>query len=126
MIEVRGIDHIVLVVSDVERSLRWYRDKLGLEPLRVEEWRKGEVPFPSLRVNGDTIVDLFGGERTGSNLDHFALRVDAGPDDLRALVASGEFEVVRGPVQVWGAHGDGMSVYVRDPDGNQVELKSYP
>ncbi len=126
MISVRGLDHIVVLVSDVERSLNWYRDKLGLEALRVEEWRRGEVPFPSLRINADTIIDLFAGERTGVNVDHVALRVEAEAGDLQALVDSGEFEVVRGPVRVWGARGDGLSVYVRDPDGNQVELKSYP
>ena len=126
MIEVRGMDHMVVLVSDVERALRWYVDKLGLEPLRVEQWRSGEAFFPSVRVNADTIIDLFAGESSGTNVDHFALRVDAEPGDLQALVDSGEFDVVRGPVEVWGAHGDGTSVYVRDPDGNQVELKTYP
>jgi hypothetical protein len=48
------------------------------------------------------------------------------PDtDLQAITDSGEFEVVTEPVTRWGARGDGLSLYVRDPDGNTVELKHY-
>ncbi len=46
--------------------------------------------------------------------------------DLDQLVTSGTFDVVRGPVEVYGAQGTGRSVYVRDPDGNVVELRIYP
>jgi catechol 2,3-dioxygenase-like lactoylglutathione lyase family enzyme len=46
--------------------------------------------------------------------------------DLDAVVASGDFDVIEGPVSRWGARGEGVSVYVRDPDGNQVELRTYP
>ena len=123
MVQVQGFDHVVLTVADVERSLAWYVDVLGLEPLRVDEWRRGEVFFPSVRVSGETIIDLFAGERTGKNLDHMCLVV--APIDLEAVKASGRFDVVDGPDKRWGAQGDGMSLYVRDPDGNVVELRHY-
>ena len=51
VVKVTGLDHLVLVVADVERTLAWYEDRFGIEPLRVDEWRRGEAPFPSLRVN---------------------------------------------------------------------------
>ncbi len=121
--KVTGLDHIVLVVADIERSLAWYEDRFGMEPLRVEQWRRGEAPFPSLRVNDGTIIDLIPGPRAGENVDHFCLIVDT--DDLEPLVASGRFDLVEGPSVRWGARGDGMSVYVRDPDGNVVELRHY-
>ena len=60
-----GIDHIVLTVADVERTLSWYEEHLGLEPLRVDEWRKGDAPFPSLRLNESTIIDVIVGPRAG-------------------------------------------------------------
>ena len=60
---VRGMDHIVLNVSDGERSLAWYRDRLGLEVLRADAWREGKVPFVSLRVSDTCIIDLFEIER---------------------------------------------------------------
>jgi catechol 2,3-dioxygenase-like lactoylglutathione lyase family enzyme len=123
MLQVTGIDHWVVNVTDVERSLSWYRDKLGLEPLRVDEWRRGEIFFPSLRVNATTVVDLLPWERSGENINHVCLVVD--PTDLDAVVASGEFDVVEGPVERWGARGDATAIYVRDPDGNTVELRHY-
>jgi catechol 2,3-dioxygenase-like lactoylglutathione lyase family enzyme len=122
-LRVTGLDHIVLVCSDVERTLTWYCDLLGLEPERVEEWRSGEAPFPSVRVDAGTIIDLFPGEPTDGRLDHFCLVVD--PTDLDAIAASGEFTVVDGPGRRFGARGDGTSLYVRDPDGTVVELRHY-
>ncbi len=118
-----GLDHIVLAVSDVEQSLAWYEDRLGLEPLRVEEWRRGEAPFPSLRVNETMIIDVIPGPRNGENVDHICLLVDV--DDLDAVVTSGKFDVVGGPSTLWGARGYGQGVYVRDPDGNVLELRHY-
>jgi catechol 2,3-dioxygenase-like lactoylglutathione lyase family enzyme len=123
MVKVRAFDHLVLNVADVERSLSWYVDELGLEPLRVEEWRAGEVFFPSVRVNDDTIIDLLELERTGNNVDHLCLVID--PVDLDKVAASGRFQVVSGPGPRFGARGEGTSLYVLDPDGNTVELRHY-
>ncbi|MCU0268933.1 MAG: VOC family protein [Acidimicrobiales bacterium] len=123
MLKVRGLDHLVLNVSDVERSLAWYLDKLGLEPLRVQEWRRGEVLFPSVRVDDTTILDLLEVERTGANVDHLCLAVEG--VDIESLAASGEFDVLAPPTRLWGAQGWATSVYVRDPDGNVVELRVY-
>ena len=126
MARVSGFDHLVLVVADVERTLSWYIDVLGVPGERVEEWRRGEVLFPSLRLSPTALIDVVPGDRTGAgrgNVDHFCLVVD---DDPAALAASGRFDVVEGPVTRWGAQGDATSLYVRDPDGNVVELRRYP
>ncbi len=118
-----GLDHLVLAVSDVERTIEWYADRLGLEPLRVDEWRKGEAPFPSLRVNDSMIIDVIAGPREGENIDHICLLVDV--EDLAAVASSGAFDVVGGPSRLWGARGYGQGLYVRDPDGNILELRHY-
>ena len=125
MLHVRALDHVVLNCADVEASLRWYCDELGLEPVRVEEWRTGAAPFPSVRIDAHTIIDLVAARRTGVNVDHLCVVVD--PVDLRALAASGGFVVVGdGPVRgLFGARGYATSLYVRDPDGNTVELRTY-
>lgn len=120
---VRALDHIVLNVADVEHSLAWYTGLLGLAPERVDAWRSGEVPFPSVRIDEHCIIDLFATDRSGENLNHVCLVVD--PGDVDAIAADDRFEVVDGPGRRWGARGDGYSVYVRDPDGNVVELRSY-
>ena len=118
-----GLDHVVLNVADVERSLAFYCDELGLAPERVEEWRRGEIFFPSVRVDAHTIIDLLATPRTGENADHLCLVVE--PVDLEAVKASGRFEVVDGPDIRFGARGNGTSLYVKDPDGNTVELRHY-
>ncbi|HET6812068.1 MAG TPA: VOC family protein [Acidimicrobiales bacterium] len=122
-VEVVGMDHVVLNVSDVERSLAFYAGTLGLAPIRVDEWRGGQAPFPSVRVDEQTIIDILAAPRTGQNTDHFCLVV--APTDFAEVVASGRFEVVDGPGPRFGARGIGTSLYVRDPDGNVVELRYY-
>jgi len=119
-----GPDHIVLVSPDPERLVAWYADRLGTEVLRLEEWRRKEVPFVSLRVSPTFLVDVMQGDRTGTNVDHFALAV-AGVD-LDELAGSGRFDVEMGPADLYGAQGIGRGVYTRDPDGNLVELRTYP
>ena len=122
-IRVTALDHIVLNVADVERSLAFYVDELGLAPIHVEEWRKGERFFPSVRVSADSILDLLAAPRTGDNVDHLCLVVE--PMDFDALIASGRLNVEEGPATRFGARGDGTSIYFRDPDGNLVELRYY-
>jgi catechol 2,3-dioxygenase-like lactoylglutathione lyase family enzyme len=122
-IRVTALDHVVLNVADVERSLRFYVDELGLEPIHVDEWRRGERFFPSVRVSPDSIIDLLAAPRTGENADHLCLVVE--PMDFDAFAASGRFEIVDGPATRFGARGDGTSIYLRDPDLNLVELRYY-
>ncbi|MGW7485588.1 VOC family protein [Streptomyces sp. NPDC054786] len=120
---VTAFDHLVLNVSDIERSLDFYCGRLGLEPVRVDAWRAGEAPFPSVRVSPTTIIDLVQGPREGFNVDHLCLVVE--PVDWQEVIDSGEFTVVDGPGQRFGARGTGQSLYVSDPDDNTVELRWY-
>lgn len=121
---VKAFDHLVLNVVDVERALDFYCGLLGLEPVRVTEWRAGQVGFPSVRVTPETIIDLVHRPRGESNVDHICLVVD--PLDWQEVIDTGAFTVLEGPVGRFGARGNATSVYVRDPDGNTVELRWYP
>ena len=123
-VRVTSFDHVVLRVRSADRSLAWYKGVLGLASDREDDWRRGDAPFPSVRIDGGTVIDLVEGERTGENVDHFCLVVEGA--DMAALASSGDFDVVDGPLPRWGARGRGTAVYVRDPDGNVVELRSYP
>jgi catechol 2,3-dioxygenase-like lactoylglutathione lyase family enzyme len=122
-VRVTAADHVVLVSPDPERLVAWYAESLGLVPERLEQWRRGEVPFVSLRVGESFLLDVTKGDRTGRNVDHVALVVEG--VDLDELAASGRFEVEMGPADLFGARGVGRGVYVRDPDGNRVELRAY-
>ncbi|MEU4576559.1 VOC family protein [Nonomuraea sp. ATR24] len=121
---VKDFDHLVLNVADVERSLEFYAGTLGLAQVRVEEWRAGRAPFPSVRVSESTIIDLVAKPRGESNVDHLCLVVE--PLDWQEVIDSGVFTVLEGPVPRFGARGTAQSVYVLDPDGNTVELRWYP
>ncbi|MEU9140148.1 VOC family protein [Streptomyces sp. NPDC048404] len=123
-LRVKAFDHLVLNVEDVERSLDFYTGLLGLEPVRVPEWRSGQAPFPSVRITAETIIDLIAHTPGGSNVDHICLTVE--PLDWDQVIASGSFTVLEGPVERFGARGNATSVYVQDPDGNTVELRWYP
>ena len=120
-----ALDHFVLVVSDVERALAWYGRHAGLAGVRVDEWRAGNAPFPSLRVDEATIIDLIPGDAGAGrgHLDHICFVVS--PSDLDALAQDPELVVIdRG--ERFGARGLGQSIYVHDPDGLLVEFRCYP
>jgi catechol 2,3-dioxygenase-like lactoylglutathione lyase family enzyme len=120
---VTGLDHVVLICRDIEASLAFYSGELGLEAVAVEEWRKGEAFFPSVRVDESTIIDLLPGVPDGRNTDHVCLVIE--PTNLHELAKRAELNVVEGPVQRGGARGVGWSIYVNDPDGYLFELKHY-
>jgi catechol 2,3-dioxygenase-like lactoylglutathione lyase family enzyme len=125
MIRVEGFDHLVLRCADVETTLAWYTDRLGLAPVRVAEWRDGASPFPSVRVSADTIIDLIpaGALEPGARLDHICLVVDGA--SVEEVVAADDLVVVDGPAPRYGARGVATSVYILDPDGLTVELRAY-
>jgi catechol 2,3-dioxygenase-like lactoylglutathione lyase family enzyme len=131
-LRVVALDHIVLWSADVERSVAFYRDVLGCAAERYDEWRAGSAPFPSVRLSESTLIDVFpggaadAGGQTPRNLHHFCLAVECA--DIAALadtLRERGVAVEGDPVPRWGAHGDGSSIYVHDPDGNVVELKAY-
>jgi len=126
--EIKGIDHVVLRVADIDRALGFYCDALGC----IVERRLEDIGLYQLRA-GAAIIDLVpldselgrlgGAGAGGRNMDHFAIRIE--PFDeapLRAhLKAHG---INAGPVKSrYGAEGDGPSFYIEDPDRNTVELK---
>ncbi|HZU04706.1 MAG TPA: VOC family protein [Chloroflexota bacterium] len=129
MFAIRGVDHIVLSVADIDRALAFYHGVLGLPVEREAEFRAGQVGFPSVRVDARFVIDLVprrGEAPPGRNLEHFCLVTEA--EDLSAVAAALARQgvpVLRGPVERWGAQGMAMSIYVQDPDGNEVEIRTY-
>ncbi len=102
---------------------------------RLEEYRAGDVPFPSVRLNSDTIIDLFPKKmwqkiaRTGQdreNLNHFCIALSKGAwEDLLQRLQTNNVDLEDGPAPRWGAHGTGTSIYFRDPEGNLIEARYY-
>lgn len=122
------LDHLVLRMRNEPAMLEFYFDLLGFAPDRLDEYRAGEVPFPSVRIDATTVIDLFPTDDAApasGSLDHFCIALDrASWDHLeRRFMERGL--AIDGPRQVWGACGRGTSIYVSDPDGNTVEFKTY-
>ncbi len=126
-----GLDHVVLRVADLERSAAFYRDVLGCA---VEKWQP-ELGLLQLRA-GSALIDLVtldgpigreggsGPAREGRNLDHFCLRLERFDETLlREHLAAYGVEAGK-TADRYGAEGYGASIYIRDPDGNTVELKA--
>lgn len=132
LVKITEMDHIVLRNKDVEESLRFYTEVLGLQAERVERWRAGEIRFPSARINADTIIDFFGadqepiGKDGAKNQDHFCMVIEpTNMEELKAKFEAMGVEIQTGPGKRWGSHGDGISLYIYDPDDNVVELRHY-
>ena len=126
----RAIDHVVLRVVDLDRMARFYQDVLGC----TEERTQAEIGLYQLRA-GASLIDLvtvdgklgaMGGAAPGTegrNLDHFAIAITPFDEPaIRAHLARHDIAIE----QAWpryGAEGEGPSIYIRDPEGNIVELK---
>ena len=132
MIEIAGLDHIVLRTSHMDEMLHFYCTVLGCP---VERALPPEFGLVQLRA-GTALIDLVavdselgrtgGGPPTDSdnNMDHFCLQVNAQPEEeiSHYLVSHGiEVEPFE---RRYGAQGYGNSVYLQDPEGNTVELRN--
>lgn len=132
MVRVEALDHLVLRVRDLERSLAFYRDLLGLPIEFLAEFRAGTRPFVSARVSPTSLIDLVpdttydpASAANAGGLVHFCLHVHA-PDlgaEIRRLRGRGVEVFEDEPMPRMGAQGMGPSIYLRDPDGYVVELK---
>lgn len=118
MLKIRGIDHVVLRVRDMDVMRRFYCEVLGAEHVAY----RPKFRMSHLRVGG-AMIDLVEGERSGCNMDHLCLRVE--PFDQDAIVSFLKSKnVALGPIRErFGAEGNGVSIYLTDPEGNTVELK---
>ncbi|MFQ3477369.1 VOC family protein [Halonotius sp. F2-221B] len=130
-IDVVDIDHVAIRVRDLDESLRFYRDLLGLETRDRDRFEDGGVPFVAVVAGGrhihlvptDSDMDV-GGEHicllVRSDTVNTREEIDALIDEIEAAgytVEAGE------PYERYGAYGNDWAIYVRDPDGRRVELK---
>jgi catechol 2,3-dioxygenase-like lactoylglutathione lyase family enzyme len=119
------LDHLVLTVADIDRTVRFYCDVLGMEAIVFGGGRTG-LKFGRSKINLHQV---------GHELQPNALHPSVGSADLcfiaddsldsvQAELERSGIPIVEGPVQRTGALGTLLSVYVRDPDGNLVEISN--
>ena len=126
-IDIDRIDHIVLTVFDIERTIGFYSRVLGMEPVTFAGGRRG-LTFGRQKLNL---------HQAGREFEPKALAPAPGAIDL-CFIASTALEevietlqeagvaIIEGPVDKTGALGPMKSVYFRDPDGNLIEVSNYP
>ncbi|CAL9595496.1 VOC family protein [Streptomyces sp. Tu 3180] len=134
------LDHIVLWVRDPVAAAGFYERAVGLEPVRLADFSAGEAPFPSVRVNEETILDLMplakaermtmlpgAAESSGHPVNHVCLSLPAdGFDALRGRLQEQSVPVTDLAHDSFGARGPAKrSFYFRDPDGNILEARHY-
>ncbi|HXZ86968.1 MAG TPA: VOC family protein [Candidatus Binataceae bacterium] len=125
-LKVAELDHVVLRCRDQPKMLEFYTRVLGL----VEERRLESIGLIQLRA-GASMLDLVPAAEprmdAARNVDHFCLGIEA-PDleQVARYLRGHAVEVMGEPAMRYGARGMGRSVYVRDPEGNIVELKQMP
>ncbi len=125
-LKVAEIDHVVLRCRDIERALAFYVRILGM----TEERRIEQLGLIQLRA-GRSMVDLIAARTPRSedalNVDHVCLGIETGDlNSVAAQLRAEGVEVMGDPVDRYGARGVGKSIYVRDPEGNVIELKQMP
>jgi catechol 2,3-dioxygenase-like lactoylglutathione lyase family enzyme len=132
-VKVSALDHLVINVADVARTVEWYQKILGTE-VKVFDPGHGNAKRTSL-VFGDQKINVR--PRDADKVEWFTADHEmAGSDDLCFLTASTPDEVVahlkahgvaieEGPTKKQGARGTLNSVYCRDPDGSLIEISSY-
>lgn len=137
-IDVVDLDHVALRVTDLETSLEFYRDLLGLEVRDRERYEAGEVPYVAVKAGGrhihlvpeddlDALDDAdppLGGEHVALLVRSSEMETEAELERLLDEVEAAGYEVEPDePRKRYGAYGRDWAAYVRDPDGRRVELK---
>jgi catechol 2,3-dioxygenase-like lactoylglutathione lyase family enzyme len=127
-----GFDHFVVRCRDIEKSLAFYCEVLDLSTERLEEWRNGAVPFPSVRLAPSVVIDLLPADHDAEpadksqRIDHVCLTTDKeGLQALQTKLADAGVPIEDGPDMRWGAQGEGLSIYFRDPNGLTIEVRTY-
>ncbi|MEU3843579.1 VOC family protein [Streptomyces sp. NPDC028635] len=134
------LDHVVLWVRDPVASAGFYEKAVGLAPVRLAEFSDGRAPFPSVRVNDETIIDLMplstarrmtvlpgAADSAGHPVNHICLSLTGDAfDALRLRLQEGAVPVSDLAHDSFGARGAARrSFYFRDPDGNVFEARHY-
>lgn len=139
------LDHVVLWVEDPLRSIAFFVDVVGLRPVRVDEFREGKAPFPSVRISDDTIVDLMpriaapmldgiagaiapsAARSAGHTVNHVCIAMSELEFEALRLRLEQNGVAVGGFMQrSFGAKGPAeRTFYFSDPDGNVLEARYY-
>jgi catechol 2,3-dioxygenase-like lactoylglutathione lyase family enzyme len=132
-LKVQALDHLVVQVSDLEASAKWYQRALGMTREDVPP-APGKPPRTAMRFGRQKInlrpiaaskEDWFTADHEAAGSEDLCFLTDATPDEVVQHLRAEGVAIVTGPGRRQGALGTLISVYCRDPDGNLIEIASY-
>jgi len=126
MYKIKSIDHLVLTVRNIEKTIQFYTNVLGMEK-EIFNQNRVALKFGHQKINLHKLTDEF---------EPKALNIKEGSSDLcfitqtsveefKKHIEDNKIEVIEGPIKRMGAMGEIISIYIRDPDGNLIEISNY-
>jgi len=123
---VNRLDHLVLTVADIDATVDFYHQVLGMEPVTFKGGRRA-LAFGTSKINLHEVGNEFEPKawRPGAGSADLCFVVDDPIEQVQAELLAQDVAIEEGPVERTGATGPILSVYLRDPDGNLIELSNY-
>ncbi len=124
-----GIDHINIRIPEegIDEAVNFYQRVLGFEPMKLEEFQNGERTSFFFRISEEAVINIRPKENfqrpSGKSFDHFCVTLNEKIDDVKEILEENNIEILREGHPL-GATGRGPGVYIRDPFGYKIELKS--
>ncbi|EBF6483284.1 TPA: VOC family protein [Salmonella enterica subsp. enterica serovar Typhimurium] len=120
------IDHLVLTVSDISTTIRFYEEVLGFSAVTFKQNRKALI-FGAQKINlhqQEMEFEPKASRPTPGSADLCFITSTPINDVVSEILQAG-ISIVEGPVERTGATGEIMSIYIRNPDGNLIEISQY-
>jgi catechol 2,3-dioxygenase-like lactoylglutathione lyase family enzyme len=132
-VKVNALDHLVINVTDVARTVEWYRAVLGMEVVVFDpgqgKSKRTSLVFGNQKINvrpkDADKVEWFTADHEAAGSDDLCFLTTSTPEEVVAHLNAHGVKIEEGPVAKQGARGTLRSVYCRDPDGSLIEISSY-
>jgi catechol 2,3-dioxygenase-like lactoylglutathione lyase family enzyme len=132
-VKVHALDHLVINVADVARTVTWYQTILGMEVSVFDPGqgkpKRTSLLFGNQKINvrpmGTDKIEWFTADHETPGSEDLCFLTSSTPDEVVAHLKANGVTIEEGPVNKQGARGTLRSVYCRDPDGSLIEISSY-
>ena len=126
MYKIKSIDHLVLTVKDIDKTIQFYTNVLGMEK-EIFNQNRVALKFGHQKINLHKLTDEF--EPKALNIKEgssdLCFITETSVEEFKKHIEDNKIELIQGPIKRTGAMGEIISIYIRDPDGNLIEISNY-
>lgn len=124
--DIQSLDHLVLTVNSIEDSIHFYCDILGMQHIQFADNRHA-LQFGSQKINLHQLDNIYqpAADSPTSGSADLCFIAEMSIENIISKLNESGINIIEGPVERTGATGDILSVYIRDPDMNLLELSNY-